>query len=154
MNISFTRALIVLAVAALGPPGILGGVNVARADDVPDALSVEWQGKKPCEKLFDDAHVRVARCTFPPGAVHVCHSHPAYLTYVVSGGQGQVQDEKGTRKIDVIAGVFADVPPIPWHEFANVGETTIQYVVVERKYQVAPPVSQTACPKGTWPLSQ
>ena len=125
MNISFTRALIVLAVAALGPPGILGGVNVARADDVPDALSVEWQGKKPCEKLFDDAHVRVARCTFPPGAVHVCHSHPAYLTYVVSGGQGQVQDEKGTRKIDVIAGVFADVPPIPWHEFANVGETTI-----------------------------
>ena len=142
MNISFTRALIVLAVAALGPPGILGGVNVARADDVPDALSVEWQGKKPCEKLFDDAHVRVARCTFPPGAVHVCHSHPAYLTYVVSGGQGQVQDEKGTRKIDVIAGVFADVPPIPWHEFANVGETTIQYVVVERKYQVAPPVSR------------
>ena len=154
MNISFTRALIVLAVAALGPPGILGGVNVTRADDVPDALSVEWQGKKPCEKLFDDAHVRVARCTFPAGAVHVCHSHPAYLTYVVSGGQAQVQDEKGTRKIDVIAGVFADVPPIPWHEFANVGETTIQYVVVERKYQVAPPVSQTACPKGTWPRSQ
>ena len=39
MNISFARALIVLAVAALGPPGILGGINVARADDVPDALS-------------------------------------------------------------------------------------------------------------------
>jgi quercetin dioxygenase-like cupin family protein len=154
MNISFTRALIVLAVAAPGPPGILGGVNVARADDVPDALSVEWQGKKPCEKLFDDAHVRVARCTLPPGTVHVCHSHPAYLSYVVSGGQAQVQDEKGTRKIDVIAGAFVDVPPIPWHEFANVGDTTIQFVIVERKYQVAPPVSQTACPKGTWPRSQ
>jgi quercetin dioxygenase-like cupin family protein len=145
---------VVLAVAALGPPAILGGVNVARAEDVPDALSVEWQGKKPCEKLFEDAHVRVARCTLPPGAVHVCHSHPAYLSYVVSGGQGQVQDEKGTRKIDVVAGGFVDVPPTPWHEFANVGDTTLQFVVVEKKYQVAPPVSQTACPKGTGPRSQ
>jgi quercetin dioxygenase-like cupin family protein len=145
---------IVLAVVALGPPAILGGVNVARAEDVPDALSVEWQGKKPCEKLFEDAQVRVARCTFPPGAVHVCHSHPGYLSYVVSGGQGQVQDEKGTRKIDVIAGALFDAPPIPWHEFANVGDTTIQFVVVEKKYQVAPPVSQTACPKGTSPRSQ
>jgi hypothetical protein len=66
MNGSFTRVLIVLSVAALGPSGILE-VDAARADDVPDALSVEWQGKKPCEKLFDDTHVRVARCTFPPG---------------------------------------------------------------------------------------
>ena len=154
MNISFTRALIVLAVAALGPPGILGGVNVARADDVPDALSVEWQGKKPCEKLFDDAHVRVARCTFPPGAVHVCHSHPAYLTYVVSGGQGQVEDEKGMRKINVTAGALVDVPPTPWREFANVGDTTIQFLIVERKYQAVTPANQTACPKGTWPRSQ
>src|SRR3989440_7301536 len=113
-------------VAALAAFDLLIAPVLALGDDVPDALSVEWQGKKPCEKLFDDAHVRVARCTFPPGAVHVCHSHPAYLYYVVSGGQGQVQDEKGIRKIDVIAGSFADVPPIPWHEFANVGDTTIQ----------------------------
>ena len=58
MNVSFTRALIVLSVAALAPSVIFGGVDAARADDVPDALSVEWQGKKPCEKLFDDEHVR------------------------------------------------------------------------------------------------
>ena len=67
MDGSITRALIVLSVAALWPAGILGGVDAARADDVPDALSVEWQGKKPCEKLFDDEHVRVARCTFHRG---------------------------------------------------------------------------------------
>jgi hypothetical protein len=58
MNGSFTRVLIVSSVAALGPSGILGDVAAARAADVPDALSVEWQGKKPCEKLFDDEHVR------------------------------------------------------------------------------------------------
>ena len=138
-----------LAVAALGSAGILNGIEMAKADDVPDALSVEWQGKKPCEKLFDDAQVRVVRCTFPPGAVHVCHSHPGYLSYVVNGGQGQIQDEKGIRKIDVVAGALLDVPPTPWHEFANVGDTTIQFVVVEKKYQVAPPASQAACPKET-----
>ena len=41
-----------------------------RNADVPGALSVEWQGQQPCEKLFEDAQVRTARCTFPPGAVH------------------------------------------------------------------------------------
>ena len=54
---------IVLAVAALGTSCIL--YDMAKADDVPDALSVEWQGK--CEKLFDDENVRVVRCTFAPG---------------------------------------------------------------------------------------
>ncbi len=81
------------------------------ADDVPDAPSVEWQGKKPCEKLFEDAQVRIARCTFPPGAMHLCHSHPAYFTYVLTGGQAQVENEKGTRKIDFAAGAFVDAPP-------------------------------------------
>jgi mannose-6-phosphate isomerase-like protein (cupin superfamily) len=64
---------------------------------------------------------------------------------VVSGGQGQVEDEKG--KINVTAGSLLDVPPTPWHEFANVGDTTIQFVIVEKKYQAVTPVSQTACPK-------
>ena len=62
--------------------GIVTGASVVTppvvmADDVPDALSVEWQGKKPCEKLFEDAQIRIMRCTVPPGAMHVCHSHPS-----------------------------------------------------------------------------
>ena len=112
--------------------------TIAQAAEVPDALTVEWQGKHPCEKLFEDAQMRVARCTFQPGTVHVCHSHPSYLTYVLSGGQGQLQDDKGTRKIDVVAGALANVPPIPWHEFANVGDTTILRARVS--------------PKGPWGL--
>jgi mannose-6-phosphate isomerase-like protein (cupin superfamily) len=51
---------------------------------------------------------------------------------VVSGGQGQVEDEKGIRKINVTAGAIVDVPPTPWHEFANIGDTTIQFVIVEK----------------------
>jgi quercetin dioxygenase-like cupin family protein len=118
------------------------------AESVPDALSVEWKGAHPCEKLFEDAQVRVARCTFPPGAVHVCHSHPSYLSYVVSGGRGQIQDEKGVRKVEIVTGALVDAQPIPWHEFTNLGDTTIQFVVVEKKYQAGPMVDQSSCPKS------
>jgi quercetin dioxygenase-like cupin family protein len=126
---------------------LLAAPSAVMADDVPDALSVEWQGKKPCEKLFEDAQVRIARCTFPPEAVHACHSHPSSFTYVLSGGKAQVQDEKGTRKIDIVAGAFVDAPPTPWHEFTNIGETMVQVLLVEKKYQAASPLSQSVCPK-------
>src|SRR5205823_6154946 len=74
---------------------LLAGSSVAVAHDVPDGLSVEWQGKKPCEKIFEDAQIRVVRCSFAPGAVHVRHSHPGYLTCVLSGGKGQIEDANG-----------------------------------------------------------
>ena len=142
-----TRFKLVLGTVAGASLSLLVAPSAVMADDVPDALSVEWQGKKPCEKLFEDAQVRIARCTFPPGAVHVCHSHPSYVTYVLSGGKGQVQDEKGIRKIDLVTGAFVDAPPTPWHEVTNIGETTLQVLVVEKKYQTASPLSQAACPK-------
>jgi quercetin dioxygenase-like cupin family protein len=144
-------ALVVVSSAVLG---LLVRPTAAPAESVPDALSVEWQGKKPCEKLSEDAEVRVARCTLPPGAVHVCHSHPSYFFYVLSGGQGLVQDEKGTRKIEVLAGALVDARAAPWHEFANIGETTLEFLIIEKKYQAAPPVDRAACPKNTWPRSQ
>ena len=118
----------------------------AMAEDVPDAVSVEWQGQKPCEKLFEDAQVRISLCTFQPGAVHVCHSHPSHVFYVLSGGKAQVQDEKGTRQVEVRTGSHVDVPPVRRHEVTNIGDTTLQFLVVEKKYQTAPPVSQTVCP--------
>jgi quercetin dioxygenase-like cupin family protein len=121
----------------------------AMAEDVPDALSVEWQGQKPCEKLFEDAQVRISRCTFPPGAMHVCHSHPSYITYALSGGKAQLQDEKGTRQVELSTGSHGDVPPVPWHELTNIGDTTLQFLIIEKKYQAGPPTSQTACPTRT-----
>jgi quercetin dioxygenase-like cupin family protein len=137
---TFAILAISITVVAASP------VNAA---DVPDAISVEWQGMHPCEKLFEDTHIRVARCTFPPGAVHVCHSHPSYLYYTISGGQAQVQDEKGIRKIEVATGAFVNVPPTPWHEFTNVGDNTMQFVVVEKKYESPPIADQSVCPKNT-----
>jgi beta-alanine degradation protein BauB len=88
----------------------------------------------------------VLRCTFPPGAMHVCHSHPSYVSYVLSGGKAQMQDEKGTRQVEFNTGSYVDVPPVPWHEMTNIGDTTLQFLIVEKKYQAGPPASQTACP--------
>ncbi|WP_048709713.1 cupin domain-containing protein [Microvirga massiliensis] len=116
----------------------------AQGEDVSDALSVEWQGQKPCEKFFEDAQIRIARCTFPPGAMHVRHSHPGYLAYVLSGGKGQFQDEKGTRQIEIRADTYTNSAPIPWHELTNVGDTTLRYIVVERKYEPVPETEKTA----------
>ena len=117
----------------------------ARSENVPDALSVEWQGQKPCEKLFEDAQIRIARCTFPPGSMHVRHSHPGYFSYVLSGGgEGQIQDEKGTRQIEVRTDATTNSPPIHWHELTNTGETTLRYLIIERKYEPVQGTAQTA----------
>ena len=69
---------------SLAALGLLISTPAALSESVPDALSVEWQGQHPCEKLYKDAQIRALRCTFAPGAVHVRHSHPGNLVYVIS----------------------------------------------------------------------
>jgi quercetin dioxygenase-like cupin family protein len=118
----------------------------AMAQNVPSALSVEWQGQKLCERLFEDTQILISRCTFPPGAVHVCHFHPSYVFYVLSGGKELVQDDNGIRQVELRTGSYSDVPPVPWHEVTNIGDTTLQFVIVEKKYQTGFVASQTVCP--------
>ena len=102
----------------------------ASGENVPDAFSVEWQGKPPCEKLYEDAQIRIGRCTFPPWSVHLCHSHPGAWDYVLSGEKVQTRDEPGTRKGDATAGDYRDRAPIPWHEATNIGDTTFTFLIV------------------------
>jgi quercetin dioxygenase-like cupin family protein len=125
-----------LSIAILGSSIILAPA-LSWSQNVPDALSVEWQGKKLCESLYEDAKIRILRCTFKPGDVHVRHSHPALFGYVLTGGgKGQVVDEKGTRTFDEDPdGSSWTSGPVPWHEFTNIGNTPIRYLVVEKKYE-------------------
>ena len=52
--------------AALGVLlGLVAPPLAATAEDIPDALTVEWQGKKLCENLYEDAQIRALRCTIP-----------------------------------------------------------------------------------------
>jgi len=121
--------------------GFLSAQIFAVKADTPDALSVEWQGAKPCELLSEDPHIRIMRCTFPPGAKHVRHSHPGTFNYVLSGGKVQVQDDNGTRMVERPTGGHVDSPPVPWHEVTNVGDSALQFLVIEKKYL---PVSATS----------
>jgi mannose-6-phosphate isomerase-like protein (cupin superfamily) len=63
---------------------------------------------------------------------------------VLSGGKGQLQDDKGTRQVEVRTGSYIDSPPIPWHELTNIGDTTLQYLIIEKKYQPVPGTSEAA----------
>lgn len=108
----------------------------ANAQEVPDALSVEWQGKKPCEKLHEDDQIRILRCTLPPGAKHVRHQHPAAFNYTLSGGKLQVENASGLQPQQEIATDLNGLaPPVPWHEATNVGDTTFRAVIIEMKYK-------------------
>jgi beta-alanine degradation protein BauB len=129
-----TTAVIALAVFLAAP--------ATRADEIPDALSVQWKGHHPCEKLDEDANIRVLRCTFEPRDVHVRHWHPAVFGCALKGGRGQVVDSKGTREFEAKDGECYTSPPVPWHEFTNVGVTTIQYIIVEKKYLPPPDPAQ------------
>lgn len=107
---------------------------IAAAEVLPDALEAGWQGKKVCELLQEDEMMRVLRCTFPPGIGHETHYHPAHFGYTLSeGGTMQVTDASGTREIMGSAGGTWLSEGVPWHHAINIGETTMQYLIVEQK---------------------
>jgi hypothetical protein len=57
-----------VTLAAVVALGLLAASFPATADDVPDGLSVEWQGKKPCENLFEDPQDRASLLELVPRA--------------------------------------------------------------------------------------
>ena len=105
------------------------------AEDAPDALAVEWQGKKLCENLHEDNYIRIMRCTMPPGAVHIRHSHPVEFIYALSTGKAKVENANGTIEVPIIGDQFSIAPPIPWHEVTNIGDATLRFLIVEKKYR-------------------
>jgi quercetin dioxygenase-like cupin family protein len=105
---------------------------VARSEE-PDATGVEWQGKKPCEKLHEDDQVRILRCTFPAGSKHLRQQHPAHFVYTLGGGKLEVTNETGTSQREATTDAYVANAPIAWHEVTNVGDTTLRFLVVETK---------------------
>ena len=118
---------------------------------LPDPLQAGWKGVPVCERLLEDSRQRVLRCTFPPGVGHERHFHRAYTGYALSGGRMRTTDAQGSRETTLPTGsVFAN-PGIAWHEALNVGEATVQYLLVESK---APLIAATLDPElvGAWDL--
>ena len=122
---------LVLAISML----VIANTRSVYASDVPDALEAGWEGEKRCEKLHEDDLIRILRCTFPPNVGHERHSHPPSFTYVLSGGHVQITDANGTRQLESKTDQYRAAKPVEWHEGLNTGDTTLRYLIVEKKYQ-------------------
>ena len=98
---------------------------------LPDPLAAGWNGKKVCEELHKEADQRVLRCTFPPNVGHERHYHGKNAGYVVAGGRMRITEAGGIREVDLVAGTSFESNGVDWHEVANIGDTTVVYLVVE-----------------------
>ena len=101
------------------------------AESLPDPLAAGWQGRQVCEKLHESSDIRVLRCTFEPGIGHERHFHALHYGYAISGGTMQITDGKGTRTVELQTGSDFYSDGVDWHNVINVGETTVQYLIVE-----------------------
>jgi quercetin dioxygenase-like cupin family protein len=100
-------------------------------ETLPDPLAAGWRGQPVCVKLHETTEVRVLRCTFPPGVGHERHFHPRHFGYALAGGTMEILDQNGTRRVDIAAGSYFSSEGIDWHEGLNVGDTVVQYLMIE-----------------------
>jgi quercetin dioxygenase-like cupin family protein len=107
---------------------------VPRASELPDPLAAGWEGRPVCERLHEDAYLRILRCTFAPGVGHEKHYHPPHVGYVLRGGTLQITDAEGTRTVELPDGdLFSNPDGIRWHEGLNVGDSESSYLMIEPK---------------------
>jgi len=123
------RNLANLGVATLGVAVAVAACSAQ--PQLPDPLTAGWQGRPVCEKLRDDSHHRILRCTFPPGVGHERHYHARHFGYAISGGRMRITDASGTREVDLATGSSFASDGTEWHEVLNVGDTTVVYLIVE-----------------------
>ncbi len=107
---------------------------------LPDPVEAGWKGEKVCEPLFENAHVRAARCAFPPGGGHERHFHAPHFGYILEGGVMSITDGSGTRTVPTPAGATWWSDGVEWHETVNIGDTTTVYIIMEPK--AASPVKE------------
>ena len=103
----------------------------AAQSPLPDPLEAGWKGKPVCEKLHEDSDNRILRCVFPPAVGHERHFHKRNFGYAISGGRVQITDSSGTREVDLVTGSSFASDGIAWHEVVNIGDSTVEYLIVE-----------------------
>jgi quercetin dioxygenase-like cupin family protein len=106
---------------------------LAAAPPLPSALDAGWKGNKVCELLYENAEVRAARCTFPPGVGHERHYHAPHWGYILEGSTMRITTATGVVERELKAGSNWWSDGIAWHEAVNIGTTTGVYLIIEPK---------------------
>lgn len=84
--------------------------------------------------LLENKHVRVVEYLVPPGAKDNWHTHPAKVSYVVSGGALKITTENGESfVVNEEAGSATWFGEVGKHYGENVGTTPVRIVFVEIK---------------------
>ena len=103
------------------------------AESLKGPLEAGWKGKDVCEMLSEDEQQQILRCTFPPGVGHEKHKHNSNFGYAISGGRMQIEDNKGTRIVNLETNSYFNSSGTDWHKVLNVGDTTVVYLIIESK---------------------
>lgn len=115
--ISFFLAVIASAVSAQTPTGEIDPAIVS-----PDMYKV----------LLENEHVRVVEYEILPGQKDNWHTHPAKVSYVVTGGSLRISPEEGESFIvEEKAGSTIWFEAVGKHFGENVGQTPVHIVFVE-----------------------
>jgi len=81
---------------------------------------------------MENDRVRVLTVTFKPGEKAKMHHHPDHVVYVLEGGKMKLTSQGKTDILELKAGdtVFLNAQN---HEAENIGQTTLDLLVVELK---------------------
>ena len=81
---------------------------------------------------MENERVRVFNATFKPGDKAIMHHHPDHVVYVLEGGKMKLTSEGKTDVLDLKTGdaIFLNAQ---MHEAENVGQSTLELLVVELK---------------------
>ncbi|HLX07380.1 MAG TPA: cytoplasmic protein [Thermoanaerobaculia bacterium] len=121
------RLKVLLAVIVAGGLLAVAGAKMAPAQD-PAVVNAKMVTVK-----LENSHVRVLESVLQPGDKEQMHSHPAYVTYVVSGGKLRNHTADGkTNEAEIKTGdvLYRDALT-HWSE--NIGTTTVHVILVELK---------------------
>ena len=114
-------------------PSISWAAPVTQNQPLPDPLAAGWDGRPVCQKLHEDEQQRILKCSFGPGVGHEKHFHAPHFGYALSGGDMRLSDQSGTRDVSLNTGSSFSSQGTAWHEVLNIGETTVEYLIIEAK---------------------
>jgi quercetin dioxygenase-like cupin family protein len=82
--------------------------------------------------LNENDKVRVLEVVFKPGDIAKMHHHPEHVVYALKGGKAKFTSEGKTQEMEIKTGsvVFLGAQE---HETQNIGDTTLDLIVVELK---------------------